>query len=749
MSRAEIELLLTVSRGEARGFHRPSYVKQKISEGIAQLTAESGLEVTSLTSEVCRSDTCAKGECRDRLWLDNVNMERIGEEHESYLFPRFARTFECICRQGFAGRHCDVAVNKCSRDLCSKYEVCIPNDRELSGVSCVCPPGFKGERCTQPSCDKPAECAQRESISLLGDGFFQMLVTQRLESKMDLLVEFKTVSRNGVLFHGAGIRDFHSLLIVDGHLEYRFDSGSGTGTVALPHVRVDNGQWHELKVFRRGRQAKLSVDGHEAEGSSPPGSDVINLYEQAEILTFGAQLLDEKPRTANSSDWFSSLTADSRHRHHGRQVASELTSRAINGTIGCIGRVALDGFDLSKTEQGLRLFNARIGCDAQAMGPCLSAPCGKNGQCIPKEGDSAAYTCLCGERYTGVNCEIDLDSCASNPCPHGIPCHNLYNDFHCTCPPGFTGKTCQMRGDWDPCVTSPCGPFGRCERHKSTFICNCSEGYGGSFCSDRVPRMFADDWSLGSVQLYVVLGILLLALLCALVVIFACRRRKSGVGDGKAAQISRSDSGRLPSDDPSNPLVPVTPRVVPPIYHNTVERRPPPLPPKGAGRPVRASNLTLLSSGLPTVEVRPMRAHRDAGRPVESPFGPKGSLDSNAKHCSEYDETYEPSPKPAPPPHRYVLKNEEQCALLARGVIAERPAAKTDRTHESKATNSMSSLENNSNTSDYLTMKPVKKREKNGEEADAPPPPVHSASFGKKKNEQDDAYLYDDPRERP
>lgn len=52
ISNSEIELLLTVSRGESRGFHRPSFVKQRISEGIAQLTAESGLEISSLTTEV-------------------------------------------------------------------------------------------------------------------------------------------------------------------------------------------------------------------------------------------------------------------------------------------------------------------------------------------------------------------------------------------------------------------------------------------------------------------------------------------------------------------------------------------------------------------------------------------------------------------------------------------------------------------------------------------------------------------------
>ncbi|KAI6227030.1 hypothetical protein M3Y95_00683900 [Aphelenchoides besseyi] len=748
ISQLQIELLLTVSRGEARGFHRPSYVKQKISEGIAQLTAESGLEITSLTSEVCRSDTCTKGECRDRLWLDNTNMQRIGDESESYLFPRFARTYVCHCPVGAAGRHCDVAINKCSRDLCSKHEMCIPNDRELSGVICSCPPGLKGERCSEASCDRQGECAQRESISLLGDGYFQMLVTQKLESKMDLMVEFKTVSRNGVLFHGSGIRDFHTLLIVDGHLKYQFDSGSGVGVVSLTNVRVDDGLWHELKVTRRGRQAKLSLNGYENEGSSPSGSDVINLYEQAEILTFGAQVMDQSSEHKNINDWFFELT---HHRHHGRQIASELASRVVNGTIGCIGRIALDGFELSKTEQGLRLFNARIGCDPQTLGPCLNAPCNNGGQCIPKEGDSAAYSCLCNERYTGANCEIDLNACAGNPCPHGIQCHNLYNDFHCSCPPGFTGKTCQMRGNWDPCVTSPCGSFGRCERHGSTFACNCSAGYGGTYCTERVPRMYNDDWTLGSLQLYILCAILLFALICAVIVIVVCRRRNSGVGDGKTAQISRTDSGRLPSDDPTNPLVPVTPRVAPPIYHNTVERRAPPIPPKNTGRPTRSTNMTLLSSGLPTVEVRPMRSNGVAARPLDSPFAntpvhfTKGSIDSTKKHGSEYDETYEPAPKPQPPPHRFVLQSEEQCALLNRGVITEHRPTKTSKNDDTKVTTSLSSLDNASSMSDYVTMKPIKKKEKKPENDSQPPAlPVHCTS-PTVENGNKETRLYDNP----
>lgn len=73
-----IDVLFTVLRTEQhgqRGYHRPSYVRQKIDVGLSQLIADlPGLEIASITSEVCRSDTCVRADCIDRLWLDNSQM---------------------------------------------------------------------------------------------------------------------------------------------------------------------------------------------------------------------------------------------------------------------------------------------------------------------------------------------------------------------------------------------------------------------------------------------------------------------------------------------------------------------------------------------------------------------------------------------------------------------------------------------------------------------------------------------------
>lgn len=187
--------------------------------------------------------------------------------------------------------------------------------------------------------------------------------------------------------------------------------------------------------------------------------------------------------------------------------------------------------------------------------------------------------------------------------------------------------------------------------------------------------MIDDNWSLQSPELYVLFGVLLAALLFAILAIIVCRRQNRSIVGGKTNSSSHGDSNsdRLPStDDPRNALIPSTPRVAAPIYQNTVERPPPPLPPKNTTRIPRSSNHTLLSSGLPTVEVRPMQStHRlNGSNHICCPTPPqssKGSLSSKGQN--PYDETYEEPPKPAPPPHRFIIENEESSALLSRGVI--------------------------------------------------------------------------------
>lgn len=54
--------------------------------------------------------------------------------------------------------------------------------------------------------------------------------------------------------------------------------------VKINQARVDDGVWHQFKVSRRGRQARIELDElFKAETTGPAGSDVLNLFRQASM----------------------------------------------------------------------------------------------------------------------------------------------------------------------------------------------------------------------------------------------------------------------------------------------------------------------------------------------------------------------------------------------------------------------------------------------------------------------------------
>ncbi|CAH1226137.1 NOTCH2 [Branchiostoma lanceolatum] len=63
--------------------------------------------------------------------------------------------------------------------------------------------------------------------------------------------------------------------------------------------------------------------------------------------------------------------------------------------------------------------------------------------------------CSCQPGYTGLNCETDIDECASDPCLNGGTCLEHTGYFHCVCPNPFTGDLCETDSR---CSPNPC-PF--------------------------------------------------------------------------------------------------------------------------------------------------------------------------------------------------------------------------------------------------------------------------------------------------
>jgi hypothetical protein len=70
---------------------------------MADLSRHEQLQVVAMVTEVCRRDLCVRGDCRDRLWLDDVDFYSIVTPEGAFVAPTHVRTYECICKDGYGG----------------------------------------------------------------------------------------------------------------------------------------------------------------------------------------------------------------------------------------------------------------------------------------------------------------------------------------------------------------------------------------------------------------------------------------------------------------------------------------------------------------------------------------------------------------------------------------------------------------------------------------------------------------------
>lgn len=123
--RGDVEILFTVSRGSGRGMLKPDHIYNRLKADLPnhnQLDQSSRLHY-SLKTELCTIGVCRRGECRERITLDDQEQTLVSIDGASFMAPRHQRTAECICPEGFGGAKCDVETNKCARSPCEDYQV--------------------------------------------------------------------------------------------------------------------------------------------------------------------------------------------------------------------------------------------------------------------------------------------------------------------------------------------------------------------------------------------------------------------------------------------------------------------------------------------------------------------------------------------------------------------------------------------------------------------------------------------------
>nr|AAI50711.1 EGF-like, fibronectin type III and laminin G domains [Mus musculus] len=260
-------------------------------------------------------------------------------------------------------------VGECSSGICDEAS-CIHGGTcaaiKADSYICLCPLGFRGRHCEDAFALTIPQF--RESLRSYAATPWP-LEPQHYLSFTEFEITFRPDSGDGVLLYSydTGSKDFLSINMAAGHVEFRFDCGSGTG-VLRSEAPLTLGQWHDLRVSRTAKNGILQVDKQKVvEGMAEGGFTQIKC--NTDIFIGGVPNYDDVKKNSGILHPFS----------------------------GSIQKIILN----DRTIHVKHDFTSGVNVE-NAAHPCVGAPCAHGGSCRPrKEG----YECDCPLGFEGLNCQ--------------------------------------------------------------------------------------------------------------------------------------------------------------------------------------------------------------------------------------------------------------------------------------------------------------------------------------------------------
>ncbi|XP_043096097.1 pikachurin [Puntigrus tetrazona] len=275
-------------------------------------------------------------------------------------------------------------IGECSNSVCEKVTcanggICFAN--RADGFICLCPLGYKGFLCEESFLLSLPQF--NESMYSYASAPWPQPSHNYL-SFMEFEMTFQPTNPDGTLLYtdDAASRDFLSISLVAGYVEFRFDCGSGA-TVIRSEEAVAMDVWHELRVSRTAKNGILQVDNQRpVEGMAEGAFTQIKC--SSPLYIGGVPNYDITKTSAGVLRPFS-----------GTVQKISLNDRTIELNPG-------QAF-------GVNVLNAHH--------PCVENPCANGGTCRPKWD---GYDCDCALGYDGKHCQKECGNYCLNTVTESI-----------------------------------------------------------------------------------------------------------------------------------------------------------------------------------------------------------------------------------------------------------------------------------------------------------------------------------------
>ncbi|KAL9959813.1 hypothetical protein ACROYT_G033169 [Oculina patagonica] len=324
-------------------------------------------------------------------------------------------TFNCTCPAGIGGQNCTEDIkNECSSSPCQNGGQC----RDLLGsFECVCPEQYSGKQC-DVVCS-----AQRFNLVFLVDGSGSIEHQgrgnfQRSKDFVIALLRTFEIGRDEV--NVATVLYWHSYRIIHNLNTYYSKENIIRAIQAMRYPAGGTRTGRGLNAIRtqifnnlgasRSQLPKVVVvvtDGLSQDNVVQPAQALRNMG--VTIIAVGVGCCFYRPElNAMASD------PDADH-------VFEVSFRDLDKITGSLREQICFAIDF-----------------------CAARPCENGGNCTSLAGD---FQCSCTSGWTGKNCSVDIDECATNitQCPDNQVCHNYPGGSTCLCTDNRYGNNCTLR----------------------------------------------------------------------------------------------------------------------------------------------------------------------------------------------------------------------------------------------------------------------------------------------------------------